>query len=236
MLYCPTVSAALPLLFGCFCYTQKVSLLLALSSLSSLLLLGALLVLVLARADGSAWVQADLVRDLACRTSCSNCSSASCQALSCVRKHCSLVLQNQGFLWPARMPIHRCFLPLSLSLIHLLLLSLLLGREGGGEDVGRRSGGLSSLVTCSSDPNNFIYTNPAPTGSKTILKLTAVTSQGKNYIYAGCYREGTVIAYNCTQVQQLQATITQLQQDLESTSKETSVAKEAKRAQEDAVR
>jgi outer membrane murein-binding lipoprotein Lpp len=91
-------------------------------------------------------------------------------------------------------------------------------------------------VTCSSDPNNFIYTNPAPTGSKTILKLTAVTSQGKNYIYAGCYREGTVIAYNCTQVQQLQATITQLQQDLESTSKETSVAKEAKRAQEDAVR
>jgi len=63
-----------------------------------LLLLGALLVL--AHADGAAWVRAALVRDLVCHTSCPTCSSVSCWAafnLLCVRKCCSLVLQNQGF-------------------------------------------------------------------------------------------------------------------------------------------
>jgi hypothetical protein len=55
---------------------------LALSSLSSLLLLLPLMgaFLVLARADGAAWVQATLVHDLVCRISCSTCSSISCWA------------------------------------------------------------------------------------------------------------------------------------------------------------
>jgi hypothetical protein len=50
----------------------------ALSSLLLLLLLGVLLVL--AHGDGAAWVQAALVRDLVCCTSCPTCSSVSCWA------------------------------------------------------------------------------------------------------------------------------------------------------------
>jgi hypothetical protein len=50
-------------------------LLLLSSSLSTLLLR---LQLLLARADGAAWVRAALVRDLVGRTSCPTCPSASC--------------------------------------------------------------------------------------------------------------------------------------------------------------
>jgi hypothetical protein len=64
------------------------SLLLVLSSLhslSSLLLLLLLLraVLVLAPADGAAWVRAALVRDLVLRTSCPSYSSVSCWDALC---------------------------------------------------------------------------------------------------------------------------------------------------------
>jgi len=84
--------------------------------------------------NGAAWVRAALVQDLVCRTSCSTCSSVSFWALIC--SACASIAawssKPKVFLWPARMPLHRYFLRLSLSPFHLLLLSLLLGREGGG--------------------------------------------------------------------------------------------------------
>jgi hypothetical protein len=49
-------------------------------------------------------------------------------------------LQPALRLWPARRPLHPCFLRLSLSPFHLLLLSLLPGREGAGGG-GRGQGG-----------------------------------------------------------------------------------------------
>jgi len=133
---------------------------LALSTLSSLLL-GALLVL--ARADGAAWVRAALVGDLVCRTSCPTCSSVSCwlESALCVCKHCSLILQIKVFLWPARRPLHRCFLRLSLSPFHLLLLLLLLGREGAGGGGGQEEAGGPLAARDLQRPKNFIYTNPA---------------------------------------------------------------------------
>jgi hypothetical protein len=55
-------------------------------------------VLVLAHADGAAWVRAALERDLVCRTSCSTCSSVSCWAIICSAcASTGLVLQNQDF-------------------------------------------------------------------------------------------------------------------------------------------
>ena len=76
----------------CFYFIQPLSPLLALSSFSSLLLLLLLpplllllpcswvRLLVLARADGAAWVRLALERDLVCRTSCPACSTVSCWA------------------------------------------------------------------------------------------------------------------------------------------------------------
>ena len=161
---------------------------LALSTLSSLLL-GALLVL--ARADGAAWVRAALVGDLVCRTSCPTCSSVSCwlESALCVCKHCSLILQIKVFLWPARRLFHRCFLHLSLSPFHLLLLSLLLGREeAGGPLVARDL------------QNNLNYTNPTESRRTKkdipIIKLTAVIRRAQNDVYVGCCRKGTVPSHS----------------------------------------
>jgi hypothetical protein len=90
-----------------------------------------LLLLVLAHADGAAWVQAALVRYLICSTSCSTCSSVSCWALIC--SACASIAawssETKVFLWPSIRPLHRCNLHLSLIPFHLLLLLLLLGRE-----------------------------------------------------------------------------------------------------------
>jgi hypothetical protein len=153
-----------------------------------LLLLGALLVL--AHADGAAWVQAALVRDLFCSISCPTCSSASCWVgLLCVHKHCSSILQTKVFLWPARRLFHRCFLHLSLSPFHLLLLSLLLGREeAGGPLVARDL------------QNNLNYTNPTESRRTKkdipIIKLTAVIRRAQNDVYVGCCRKGTVPSHS----------------------------------------
>jgi len=104
-----------------------------LSSLLLLLLLGALLVL--AHADGAAWVRAALVRDLVCRTSCPICSSVICWA-ALICSACAKVAawsSKLRYFWPASRLLCRCFLHLSLSPFQMLLLSLLPGREGGGE-------------------------------------------------------------------------------------------------------
>ena len=55
----------------CFLFLQPLSLLLR---------------LLLARADGAAWVRAALVHDLLCLTSCPTCSSVCCSDLLCMRK------------------------------------------------------------------------------------------------------------------------------------------------------
>jgi len=59
----------------------------------------------------------------------------------------SLVLQNQVFLWHARRSFLRCFLRLSVSLFHLLLLVLLLGPEAGG-GFKQESQQFASEATC----------------------------------------------------------------------------------------
>ena len=101
---------------------------LALSSLSSLLLLmlGTLLVLVLVRADGASWVRAALMHGLVCCTSCPTCSSVSCwAALICSGAQ---ALQpgppNKFLLWPAWRLLHHCFLRLLLNSFHFCLQQL----------------------------------------------------------------------------------------------------------------
>ena len=161
---------------------------LALSSLSSLLqlllllllllLLGALLV----HADGAAWVRAALVRDLICRTSCSTCSCVSCRAALICSACASIAAWSSKtkIFWPARRPLHCCFLRLSLSPFHLLLRRCCCrccwGRRGPGGGRG------ASLRSCLQQPKkNFVYTNPAqPRRIKIyIFKLSAITPQGK---------------------------------------------------------
>jgi len=143
-----------------------------------------------AAAAAAAWVRAASVRDLVFRISCPTCSSASCWVgLLCVHKHCSSILQTKVFLWPARRLFHRCFLHLSLSPFHLLLLSLLLGREeAGGPLVARDL------------QNNLNYTNPTESRRTKkdipIIKLTAVIRRAQNDVYVGCCRKGTVPSHS----------------------------------------
>jgi len=118
---------------------------------------------VLAHADGAAWVRAALVRDLVCCTSCSTCSFISCWALTC--SACASIAawssKTKVFLWPARRPLRHCFLRLSLSPFHLLLLMLLLRREGVGGGAGKRPGG--PLVACDLQRPNPKYLGLART-------------------------------------------------------------------------
>jgi hypothetical protein len=88
-----------------------------------LLLLGALLVL--ARTDGATWVQPWYVTLFdALAIPPARLLAAGLLYLLCVRKHCSVVLQNKGFSLPARRPLHHCFLRLSLSQFHFCLQQL----------------------------------------------------------------------------------------------------------------
>jgi len=133
----------------------SLSLLLVLSSLhslSSLLLLLLLLlraVLVLAPADGAAWVRAALVRDLVLRTSYPSCSSVSCwDALTC-SKALKLPPPWPLRLLPTQLPPHP----------HQ---GVALGGGGPGGGAGGGPGGVS-LIT-GSDQKRYINksrVNPA---------------------------------------------------------------------------
>ena len=57
-----------------------------------------------------------------------------------------------------------------------------------------RGGEYLSLFMIGSDPKRVDFTNPAQSRRVKInIKITAVTLQDKNDIYAGCYRKGTVV-------------------------------------------
>jgi len=153
-----------------------------------------------AAAAAAAWVRAASVRDLVFRISCPTCSSVSCWA-SLICSACASIaawsyktkvfLGLPGGLFIARIPA-----PVAQPVPHLLAVAWV-GRLPAAVAVaaagaGRRPGGLSSLVTCS-NPKTLFACNPTPTRrvQKDInLMLTAVTPQGKNNNYAGCFRKG----------------------------------------------
>ena len=62
-----------------------------------------------------------------------------------------------------------------------------------------RGGGYLSLFMTGSDSERVYFTNPAQPRriEMNIIKLTAVTPQGKKRIYAGCYKKGTVLDSAC---------------------------------------
>jgi hypothetical protein len=85
-----------------------------------------------------------------------------CSILLCVRKPCSLVLQNEGFSLACQ-EASSSLLPAPVAQPVPLVTAVAAAGVGGGR------GDLSLLVTCS-NLNNFKYHNPA--GSKNILMLT----------------------------------------------------------------
>ena len=152
----------------------------------------------LAHVDGAAWVRAALVRDLVCRTGCSTCLAACCWAVIC--SACAsitrLVLQNQGFplvcqeasssLPPA--PVSQ---PVPLAAAAAAAAAAA-GAGGGG---GREEAGRSLVAHDLQRPKKICLhlSRTTPQGQiRYIIKLPAVTPQGKNNIYAGCYWKGTV--------------------------------------------
>jgi hypothetical protein len=96
--------------------------------------LGGLLVWVLERADGAAWVRAALVRDLVYHSTCPTCSSVSCWAAlgSVGASCCSFRFAQLSRSWK------RCVRPAKTSSLGQPVL-LLLGQEGGGERPGGQS-------------------------------------------------------------------------------------------------